>query len=77
MSAAKRRAKNAARARWIHELNARWAEHNAIAFYACPCGYRAWLGTDATPAGREEYDQWCADHDAYCATALGLEAVPA
>lgn len=77
MSAAKRRAKKAARGSWVHELNHRWAEHNAIAFYICPCGYRAWLGKDATPEDREEYDRWCSDHDAYCATALGLEAVPA
>lgn len=77
MSAAKRRAKAVARRRWIHQLSSRWAEHNAVSFYLCPCGFRSWLGRDASSEDREQYDQGCNDHDAYCATALGLEAVPA
>jgi hypothetical protein len=77
VSAAKRRAKKAQRAAWNSALEARWAEHHAIAFYMCPCGYRAWLGRNATAEERDAYDQWCNDHDAYCATALGLDPVPA
>lgn len=77
MSAARRRAKKLARRRWVDEFTSRWAEHNAVATYQCPCGYRAWLARDATAEDRAEYDQWCNDHDTYCATALGLEEVPA
>lgn len=45
----------------------------AVAGYHCPCGTRYTL---AAEEDREQYDQACADHDAYCSMAQAGMAEP-